>query len=94
MDFKCVQHFVLVCCACSNHLFQFLANMAAIMSVCRFFWRQNGNVDFIGSKMEKSIRDCRNLLGDVLMRGIVSDDLPEHIKQYSWSLFSFPILHL
>ena len=69
MDFKCVQHFVLMCCACSDRLFAFLANMAAIMAICRFSW----------SKNKKSYWDSQNILGRVLMHGMDSGELPEHI---------------
>ena len=50
MHFKCVQDFVLMYCTGSNRLFQFSANIAAIMSGCRFNWEQNGKIDWGLSK--------------------------------------------
>ena len=69
MDFKCDQEFVLMSCECADRLFPFLANMAAIITICRFFRRET----------KKSPSECENILGDVLMRGMHSEQLPEHV---------------
>ena len=88
MDFKCVQDFELIFGTCSELLFQFSGNMAAIMSQCRVFRR---NVDFFRSNIEKSSRDCQNILGGVLMHGMYSEILPEHIEKILGSVFTWPI---
>ena len=43
MDFKCDQEFVLMSCECADRLFPFLANMAAIIAICRFFRGETKN---------------------------------------------------
>ena len=59
MDFKCVQDFVLMFCTCSGRLFQFSANMAAIMSQCRVFRR---NVDFLGAILKNRLETVKIFL--------------------------------
>ena len=52
MDFKCVQDFVLMSCTCSDRLFQFSANIVAIMGQCRFF---RSNVEFLGAILKNRL---------------------------------------
>ena len=81
MDFKCVQDFELIFGTCSELLFQFSVNMAAIMGQCRFF----------RSNIEKSSIDCQNILAAVLMHAIDSETLPEHMEFFFGSVFTWPI---
>ena len=50
-------------CECADRLLPFLANMVAIIVICRFFRRET----------KKSPSECENILGDVLMRGMHSE---------------------
>ena len=49
------------------------------------------NVDFFRRNIKKSSRDCQNILAAVLMHGIDSETLPEHIDFFFGSVFTWPI---